>query len=98
MKIWIIELDIDYGNNRENEKADNKYSKEDHDDISMECNFVLNYARTDEEQLVMLFKKDLGAVLWNRWQTRNLWILKPVDARVYFITNIVDWTNVPPQM
>ena len=42
----------------ENEKADEKDSEENHGDTTMECHFVLNYAGTDEEQLVMLSKNN----------------------------------------
>ena len=42
--------EIDDGNGRKNEKADDKDSEEDHGNITMECDFVLNNAKTDEEK------------------------------------------------
>ena len=53
----IITKEIDNGNDGNNEKADDKDSKEDNGGITMECNFVLKYAGTDKEQLVMLSEK-----------------------------------------
>ena len=49
---------IDCGNDGENEKPDADDSGEDHCDITMECDFVLKYAGTDEGQLVMLSEID----------------------------------------
>jgi len=46
------------------EKAGSKDSNEDHNGITMECNFNLNYVGTNKEQLVMLPEKD--CIHWGR--------------------------------
>ena len=47
----------------ENEKLDDEHCKEEHDEIAMECYFVLSYAGVDEEQLVILSEKDCMSFL-----------------------------------
>ena len=50
--------EIDDGNDRKNETADDKDSEEDPGDIIMDNDFALNQAGTDEQQWEMLCKKD----------------------------------------
>ena len=53
-----IAEEIDDRNDGKNEKANDKDSEEDYGDITTECDFVVSYAGTDEEQLIMLSEKD----------------------------------------
>ena len=50
--------ETDDGNGGENEKADNEEGEEDHHEITMECDFDLKYMGSDEEQLIILSKKE----------------------------------------
>ena len=46
------------GNDGENETTDDEDSEEDCNNTTMEYDFDLNYAETDEEQLIIISEKD----------------------------------------
>ena len=80
------------GNEGENEKADDDNSEEDHDGITMKCDFDLNCGGSDVEQLVMLSEKTVRNYLMKRMTNKNFMDFKTcIRNSLYHLEFILSW-------